>query len=129
MNPLLILGAGVANWAIGAVWYGAFGNAWLAALGKRKEQLDPRDPRPYLVALAGSLLNAWGLSIALRWIPPTSLGHAALLGLGAWLLLVAATSAKHYAFAGWPRRLFAIDLGCDLVGFVAMALILALGAP
>jgi hypothetical protein len=36
------------------------------------------------------------------------------------------TAAKHYAFPGRPPMLLMLDYGYDLVGFVEMALILAL---
>ena len=42
VNYLAVLAAGGAAWILGAVWYAApvFGNAWMAGIGKTKEQVE-----------------------------------------------------------------------------------------
>ena len=125
---LVIIGAAIVYFALGAFWYGYFGETWLKALHKRKEQLDTRDPTPYLISFLGAVLNAIAIAIVLSWVTP--LTETRLLAALVTTLLLggavfAAGSAKHYAFSGWSWKLFAIDLGYDMVGFFLMSLIIA----
>ena len=46
INYLAILIAAVVAWLAGAVWYMAFGRAWVAALGISMEELQARRQRP-----------------------------------------------------------------------------------
>lgn len=126
---LPVMAAAIAYFVLGAVWYSYFGHAWMKELHKRKEQLNSGDPTPYLVAALGCVLNAIAVAVVLSWIIPltetrvlAALVTALLLG-GA---VLAAGSAKHYAFSGWTWKLYAIDMGHDLTGFFLMSLIIAL---
>jgi hypothetical protein len=124
VTTLLILAAAAANSALGALWYTYFGDDWLAALGKRKGDIDPKNPRPYVVAVAGSLLNAFGLRLCLQVVHPPDLRSAIGLGAALALTLSIATAAKHYAFSGWSLRLFCLDYGLDTLGYALMSAIL-----
>jgi hypothetical protein len=121
--------AAIAYFILGAVWYGYFGEMWLKALHKRKEQLDTKDPTPYAVAAFGALLNAIAVAIVVGLVMPSTETKLLAAFVTALLLggaVIAASAAKHYAFSGWSWRLYAIDIGHDLVGFFIMALIIAL---
>jgi hypothetical protein len=100
--------AAAAYFVLGGLWYGAFGTAWLAALGKRKEDLNPKDPKPYVMAAVGSAVNAIALAWLIRAIPACE------------------TVAQTTAFGGWSGRLLLIDLGLDVAGFTAMGAIIGL---
>lgn len=126
LNYLAITAAALAMFFLGAVWYGVFGQAWLNFLGKRKEDLNPSDPTPYIVALVGAVLNAFALACLLRELKVETVGHGAMYGAAAAVGFVLATTAKHYSFSGYKWGLFAIDAGYDLVGFVVMGAILGL---
>jgi hypothetical protein len=120
-----VLVATAANFVLGGIWYAVLGKPWMAALGKRKEDLNPKDPTPYLTAALGSLVNAAALAWLILAVPAAeTLTHAAALGglVGVGVLLAAA--AKHYAFAGWSGRLLLIDLGLDVLGFTVMGAII-----
>ena len=64
VNYLAILVAGAAYTVLGAIWYSAalFGNAWLAGIGKSKEQANA-DFTPWKIvgAFIGSLISAYGI--------------------------------------------------------------------
>lgn len=126
---LPVLGAALAYFALGAVWYNYFSEAWRKELHKRKEQLDLVNPTPYMVAALGCVLNAIAVSIVLTWVLPMTETRV-LAALVTTLLLggavLAAGASKHYAFAGWSWKLYAIDLGHDLTGFFLMSLIISL---
>lgn len=126
---LPVMAAALAYFVLGALWYGYFGQTWLKELHKRKEQLDTKDPTPYLVAALGAVLNATATAFVLGCIMPST--QTALLAAFITALLLggavaAAGAAKHYAFSGWSWKLYAIDMGHDLAGFFLMSLIIAL---
>lgn len=126
---LHVMAAALAYFVLGAIWYAYFGETWLKALHKRKEQLDSSDPAPYLVAALGAVLNATATAIVLNWVIPTT--QTTLLAIFITTLLlggavVAASAAKHYAFSRWSWTLYAIDIGHDLAGFFLMASILGM---
>lgn len=126
---LPVLGAALVYFVLGAVWYNYFGEAWLKELHKRKEQLDASDPTPYMVAALGAVLNAIMVAVVLAWVMPLTETRLLAAFITALMLgggVLAAGSAKHYAFSGWSWKLFAIDMGHDLVGFFLMSLIIAL---
>ena len=116
--------AAAAYFVLGGLWYAAFGQAWLAALGKTRADVNPRDPKPYLMAAFGAVLNAAALAWVIRGVECRTVTEAAavggLLGVG----VVTAAAAKHYAFANWSGRLLAIDLGLDAAGFTLMGAII-----
>jgi hypothetical protein len=121
---LAVMAAALANFALGGLWYGIFGHLWLQALGKKLADLNPRDPKPYVVAAVSSVVSAATLAVLIKNMGATTLDLqllvAALVGVG----ICAFTAVKHYAFSDWSLRLFAIDLGLDVVGFLMMALVM-----
>ena len=124
---LAVVVAAVANFLLGGFWYGVLGKEWLAALGKRKEDLNAKDPKPYLMAAVGSFVNAATLAWLIVAIPDcVTVVQAAALGTFVGVGVVLASAAKHYAFSGWSARLLAIDLGLDVIGFTVMGLVIGL---
>ena len=122
---LAVVVAAVANFVLGGLWYGLFGKAWLAALGKRREDMNPKDPKPFLMAAAGSFVNAAALAWVIQAIPTCETAvQAAALGTFIGVGVVLAAAAKHYAFSGWSARLLAIDLGLDVIGFTVMGAVI-----
>ena len=124
---LAVVVAAAANFLLGGLWYGVLGKAWLAALGKRREDLNPKDPKPFVLAAVGSLVNAAALAWVIQAIPACETAvQAAALGTFVGVGMVGAAAAKHYAFAGWSAHLLAIDLGLDVIGFTVMGLVIGL---
>lgn len=124
---LAVLVAAAAFFVLGGVWYGVLGMPWLAAQGKRMEDMNPKDPKPYLMAAVGAFVNAAALAWVIQAIPTCETAvQAAALGTFVGVGIVLAAAAKHYAFSGWPARLLLIDLGLDVAGFTLMGLIIGL---
>jgi hypothetical protein len=126
---LAVMAAAIVYFVLGALWYGYFSHAWLKELHKRKEQLDTKDPAPYLVAALGAVLNATATAVVLNWVMPST--QTTLLAVFITTLflggaVIAACAAKHYAFSGWSWKLYAIDIGHDLTGFFLMSLVIAM---
>lgn len=116
INHLAVLAAVIADQALGFAWYQTFGKAWLAALGKRLEEVHTSDPTPYLLSLAGAALFTY----ALAWLIGRTATRGALAGarLGGLVGLAFAASAVvlHEAFLGHPGIVMAIDGGNELAG-------------
>jgi hypothetical protein len=124
---LAVVAAAAVFFLLGGVWYGVFGKAWLAALGRRREDINPKDPKPFLMAAVGSFVNAAALAWLIQAVPACeTVVQAAALGAFVGVGAVLAAGAKHYAFSGWPARLLAIDLGFDVVGFTLMGAVIGI---
>jgi hypothetical protein len=121
--------AAVVVFVFGAVWYGLFGERWLTALGKRKEDLNPKDVTPYFTAALSSFINAIAVALVVGWVAPTietRLMTAFFVGVLLGGAVAAASLAKHYAFAGRSWNLLLIDAGHDFVGFILMSFVVVM---
>jgi len=115
MNLLAVVTAAVVSFMFGWVWYAMlFGDTWLAAIGKRREevQADGPSPAPFIVSFVGLLIMACVLAGVLRH---TGLGFSLAGGLitGAfmWLGFVITTITVNNAFRGAKGVLTLIDGG------------------
>ena len=72
INYVAILVAAVAGWLTGAVWYGAPGKPWMAALGRPPEECkqNPGTPASYV-----PFGLAFVPALTLSWFPPGLLAH------------------------------------------------------
>ena len=96
------------TFVLGGVWYGVFGKAWLAALGKRHGRHEPQGPEAVPDGGGRVFVNAVALAWVIRAIPDCeTVVQAAALGTFVGVGVVLASAAKHYAFSGWSARLLA----------------------
>jgi hypothetical protein len=126
---LAVIVATTAFFIFGALWYSYFGGYWLKAIGKRKEELNQKDPTPYITAAIASFLNAIATALVIDLVWPltaTKIMTAFLVGLLLGGAVFAAGLAKHYAFAGRSWSLFMIDACHEILGFMLMSLIIVL---
>ena len=124
LDPLAIAVAGVVGGALGALWYSPvlLGPAWIAAAGKREEDLAFD-----ATALFGSLLSCLVAAAAVEWLVTacgvtTAVGGAgigALLGFG----IVAMTMLSDSLFSGWGWTLYGIQTGYRALYLVLMGAI------
>jgi hypothetical protein len=124
-----VAAATVVVFLFGAVWYGVFGERWLAAMGKRKEDLNSKDITPYLTAAVSSFVSAIAVALVVGWVAPTietRLMTAFFVGVLLGGAVAAASLAKHYAFAGKSWDLLLIDAGHDFVGFILMSFVVVM---
>ena len=130
LNYLAILVAAAAMFFLGHVWYVLlFGNAWVAAQGKTKEQIrsEAAGAGPFITAAVTALVEAAVLAIVLRVTgTDATLAQALQMATLLWLGFAIGTGAKHYAFKGARAKLLVIDYSYDLIGLLVMATILAL---
>jgi len=59
-----VLVSGVAYFAVGAVWYSVFAEAWMKGIGKSREQLQPKTSN-YIVSLICEVVVMYFLAVFL----------------------------------------------------------------
>lgn len=121
-----ILVAAIVYFAVGALWYSPplFGNAWLKLLGRKKKDMNMPMSAMVLTFLAILLI----VMVEAYFVHVTKTPNAwrgAYLGAKLWLGFVATTALINNAFQGARKKLYLIDQGYHLVGFVLAGAILA----
>jgi glycerol uptake facilitator-like aquaporin len=124
INYLAVLLAGAGAWIAGALWYGVFGNHWLAALGKTKAQLmgpggKPR-PGPFALSFIADLIMAFVLAGIVGAVGAGKVSAFAGMATGAlmWVGFVVTTIAVNNAYANRKTTLTVIDAGHWLLALV-----------
>jgi len=125
LNGWAILAAGLAAYALGALWYAppVFGRAWLSALGKRFEALGS-PVRTMAIQFVLTLVAATVLALLVVRFGAITWAEGAGIGLVAGVGLVATALASDYLFCGWSLRLYSIQVAYKLVSLTLMGAIL-----
>ena len=115
---IVLLGA-AAYMLVGAVWYSSalFANEWEKLSGKKMSTAASS----YALGAIASLIVSFGLAYL---IGITNLGgvHGAVeLAASIWVFFVATTAAANTLWSGTPWRLYAINAGYPLAGFIVVA--------
>jgi Kef-type K+ transport system membrane component KefB len=115
LNWWAILLATATAFALGALWYGPmFGKAWVRALGKSEDEIQP-SPSPFVISAVAALITCVALAAVMQGLGLTG----ALAGLALGLLLgigfIATSMASDSAFCGWGWKLWAIQSGYRVV--------------
>ena len=117
--------AAIAAFVLGGIWYGpAFGNRWQALVGLSDEDLagGMHPAKIFSAAFLLTFIQALVLSAAI----PVDAGLqggvvlAVLIGAG----FVVTAFGVNYLFSRYPRGLFAIDAGFNLLQFALMGAII-----
>ena len=133
VNYLSIVLAAIAGWITGAVWYGAFGKQWLAALGRTKEDMSMQRGTaafytPFVLAFIANLIMAWVMAGLIRHIGPVTIRAGVISGAFCWFGFVLTTITVNNAFGGRKYALTAIDSGHWLAVLLVIGAVLgALG--
>lgn len=124
LNWWAILVATVVAFALGGLWYGPlFGQAWLDAIGKKAEELEP-SPQPFIVSAVAALLTCVVVAALLKMTGTTGLLSGALFGLITGIGFIATAMASDSAFCGWGMKLWMIQSGYRVAYAVLMGAIL-----
>lgn len=125
VNFLAVLLAGAAAWAVGAVWYGVLGKAWIAALGTTREALMGPSGRPsagpFILSFIADCLMALTIGLVMGAV---SGGHSRIpvgmaVALILWFGCVFTTISVNNAYAKRDPRLTFIDAGHWLFAMLA----------
>jgi hypothetical protein len=127
VNYLAIFIAGLVGWIVGAVWYGVLGKAWLAALGRSREDMaqnrgTPAFYVPFILALAANEVMAWVLAGVMGHlgVGAVTLRNGVISGAFVWLGFVITTMVVNNAFAMRKAKLTVIDGGHWLAVLIVM---------
>lgn len=124
INWWAVLVATVLAFVLGGIWYGpVFGTAWLEALGKTEDDIEP-SASPFVISFFTALLTA----ITLAWLM-IALGISgwlggAVLGGVTGIGFIATAMASDSAFCGWSLRLFLIQSGYRVLYSILMGAVL-----
>lgn len=130
VNFLAVIMATVFSMALGAVWYGVFAKAWMAANGFTPDDLQGPDGKPkgggsaYVVAGLSKFLMAFGLAKLLALTDTLSPSNGVAGGLFIWLCFVVTALAVGHRFQMKPWSLTVIDGGYWLAVLTLMGVII-----
>jgi hypothetical protein len=138
VNVLAVLAAVVVAFVANFVWFGpkTFYPVWARALGKDPSQPAAQDSGlgmgavfglTILGSVAQALTLCWLLQAALAVYDKTdaSLVFGAVTGAAVGVGIAAASSLGHRLFAGQGLKVWAIEVGGDILGLTLMGLVLA----
>lgn len=117
-----VLAAGLANFAIGGLWYGVlFTNPWKREVGVP----DDAQPGSVVKELVYSVLLCLVMAVFLApFIGNEGIGFGTFAGFASGAGFIAPTIAQNYVFEGKSPRLFAINAGYSVVAFTVMGAII-----
>ena len=124
LNWIAIAVATAVAFVIGGLWYGPlFGSAWMAAIGKTADEIEP-SPTPFIVSFFAALLTCIVVAALIQNLGITSIGGGALLGAITGVGFIATAMASDSAFCGWGVKLFVIQSGYRVTYSIVMGAIL-----
>src|SRR3712207_2382946 len=95
IHVIAILVAAVAGWLFGMVWYMSLGKAWMSAIGKTKQDIQP-SPGPFIIAFLALLVMGWVLAGVIGHMGPVTIRNGIVSGFFAWLGFVITTLAVNH---------------------------------
>ena len=124
LNWWAILVATAAAFALGGLWYGPlFGKAWLAAIGKTEDEIQP-SPQPFIVSAVAALVTCIVVAALMSGLGMTGLVAGAVFGLLTGIGFIATAMASDTAFCGWGWKLWSIQAGYRVAYSVLMGAII-----
>lgn len=125
LNWLGLLGAFIANMAVGAIYYSPLvaGNAWLASTGRTQDDIDGGGAAMATVAVP-AIMNATGLMLIAHLLNIDTALNGLLLGFLVWLCFVLPTNWIEVLFDRKSYRTMALNNGNFILSFSLMGLII-----
>jgi hypothetical protein len=132
MEFVAVLAAAVASYVFGAVWYGVFSKAWMAAAGLTMDMIkspggaQSGSAKPYIITFLCSVLIAGMMRHVFEGAEVDTLMKAGLNGFGIGAFLATPWIVTNYTFGMRPASLSLIDGGYATIGCTIMGLVLGL---
>ena len=122
MNWIAVLGAALAGFVIGGLWYGPLlGKIWQRESGLTDEAMkDANMARIFGLAFVLNLLAAFILGHVMATYGHPGLHLAAMIGFGVGLGFIATSIGVNYLFGRKSLKLFLIDAGYWTVVYTVM---------
>lgn len=129
INHLAVAASALAYWMLGALWYTAFANPFIALMRWKPEDLARIESQgagvEIGVALVASLVTAYVLAQFVKLTGAEDAWRGAQVGLLAWLGFAVTTNLGTVLFEFRPLGLYLINNGYHLVGMLGMGALLA----
>ena len=109
MGVLSVIVASVASYAFGAVWYMLMAKPWMAAAGLTEDQIDRKNPAPFIISFVATVLVAGMMRHIFSSTGVDGPLAGLMSGLGLGLFIATPWIATNYAFSMRPRMLTLID--------------------
>jgi len=126
MGIVSVIAAAAVAWIFGAIWYGVIGKQWMAASGLTEENIDRKNPVPYVGSFIAALLVAGMFRHVLAMGAIETIGKSAITGLGLGVFVAAPWIATNVLFSMRDRNLIWMDGVYPAVGMTLMGIVLAL---
>lgn len=128
VNLTGVVVASIAAMGVGFAWYSPkmFGREWMKLRGVSTGMMDKSGMMNVFVPIfLTTLISAYILSLFMHYAGAFTIVNGAKTGLWAYLGFVLPTGLASHLFSRRPFKLFLIESGHYLVGFLVMGAILA----
>jgi len=129
MNYWAVLVAALAYFILVAIWYAGpvFGKAWMAGIGKTREQVTADyKPTKLVWALITSIIAAYGIARVMIWKGGDSLSDGLMVGFLTSICFVAMTMSCNDTMESRPCKLTMINVLYHVIGFLIMGAVIGL---
>jgi fatty acid desaturase len=126
VSPLAVLYSGIAQWLLGALWYGyVFRARWKALVGIPEGEKPKHAWFPMLASFIANLVLSFVLAHLIKWSGATALPRGVYIGAICWVGFMAPPLLTEHIFEKRPARLFAINAAYWLLAMMIGGGILA----
>ena len=127
MNHWAVLVCALMLWFLGAAWYSPvlFAKPWMAALSINPGHSKKGLAMGMVSSFVGDVVVTFVLLHFVLWSGAGSVGRGAFVGFICWLGFFAAIQFPQGVYESRPYRLFAINGGYWLIGFLVSGAIMA----
>jgi hypothetical protein len=123
MNFFIMIGAAVASWLFGAMYYGTLGKQWVEAQGSTMEEFKAKQAAnvgklsaqaPFILAFIAQLIMAYVLYGMMKHVAhtgPLTVRNGLISGAFIWFGFILTSIVVNYSFSGRKPMLTVIDAG------------------
>ena len=112
VNWLAVILATVVSWGFGAGWYMVLAKQWIAAIGKKPEDINRADYTPYLWSVLCLLVMAYFIALLTPLLLGSlSVANGLIVGAHMWLGFVITAMVLNHRYEGAPWARTLIDGG------------------
>jgi hypothetical protein len=116
-NYVGIVAGAIVLFVWGAIWFTVFSGAWLASVGKTKEELSASGFWPFIISFVAGLLVSYCFDNMLWHYERADAAKGAQVGILTGVCIFGAMLANLYSFEARPLQLMLIDGAYGIIGF------------
>ena len=112
VNWLAVILATVVSWGFGAGWYMVLAKQWVAAIGKKPEDINKADYTPYLWSVLCLFIMAYFIALLTPLLMGShTVANGLIVGAHMWLAFVITAMVLNHRYEGAPWSRTFIDGG------------------